>query len=108
MSTHEIKRNDTRPYWPVTLTFDDGTVPDLTGGTVDIIAKSRSNGVVKFKVAVVITDASAADVEWRPLAVETDEAGLFDIEWEAILADATKQTFPTRRYDRLKVIGDLG
>ena len=108
MSTHEVKRNDTRPYWPVTLNFDDGSVPDLTGGTVDIIAKSRTNGVVKFKVPVTITDAAKAEVEWRPLASQTDEAGIFDIEWEAILADLTKQTFPTRRYDRLKVIGDLG
>ena len=107
MSTHEIKRNDTRPYWPVTLTFDDGSVPDLTGGSVNIIATSRSNGVVKFNVAAVITSGPLAKVEWRPLAVETDEAGVFDIEWEAILADATQQTFPTRRYDRLKVIADL-
>ena len=108
MSTHEIKRNDTRPFWPVTLTFDDGSVPDLTGGSVKVIAKSRGDGAVKFSVAAFITNGPLAHVEWRPLITETDVAGIYDIEWEAILADATQQTFPTRRYDRLKVIADLG
>lgn len=107
MARHEIKRNDTRPYWPVTLTFDDGTVPNLSGGSVRFIARRRSDKQVKIDVAATITNGPAAEVEWRPLATETDEAGHFDVEWEATLADGTVQTFPTRRYDRLKVVGDL-
>jgi hypothetical protein len=106
-STHEIKRNDTRPYWPVTLTFEDGTVPDLTGATVRFIARDDSDASVKIDVGATVTNGPAGECEWRPLASETDIAGLYLCEWEATLADATVQTFPTRGYDRLKIIGDL-
>lgn len=107
MATHEIKRNDTRPYWPVTLRFEDGSSPDLTGGSVRFIAKYRENKVVKIDTAASITGAAAGEVEWRPTASETDTAGRFLCEWEATLADGTIQTFPTRGYDRLTIIGDL-
>lgn len=109
MSTHEIKRNDTRPYWPVTLTYEDGTIADLTGASVQFLARDRSNqGALKVDVAAIITDAPNGQCEWRPQASETDQAGIFDCEWEVTFSDATLQTFPTRGYDRLKVIGDLG
>lgn len=107
MATHEIKQGDTRPYWPVTLTFDDGTVPDLTGGSVRFIARERSDNSIIIDTPAVLTTPAAGQCEWRPSAGQTDIAGRYDVEWEATYADATKQTFPTRRFDRLKVIGDL-
>lgn len=110
MARHEIKRHDTRPYWPIALTFDDGTWPDLTGAVVSMICRERLNGTVKFKdsTTVVIIDAPNAEIEWHPLASHTDIAGGFDVEWEVTFLDGTQQTFPTVGYDRLTVIGDLG
>ena len=107
MAVHEIKRNDTRPYWPVTLTFNDGSVADLTGASVRFIARRKSDGQVKIDATATVTDPSNGVCEWRPDAAETDEAGLFDCEWEVTYSDSTIQTFPTIGYDRLKVIGDL-
>jgi hypothetical protein len=108
MATHDIKRNDTRPYWPVTLTYEDGTAVNLSGATCVFHARNRSTNVVKFSVAVTVTDSTAGEIEWRPLASETDEIGQFDCEWEVTFADGTIQTFPTRPpNDRLRVHGDL-
>ena len=109
MSRHEIKRNDTRPYWPVSLTFDDGSWPDISGATISIVVKDRS-GALKFKdtATITITDGPNGELEWQPTADQTDQAGRFDVEWEVDFVDGTQQTFPTRGYDRLTVIGDLG
>lgn len=107
MSRHEIKRNDTRPYWPITLTFEDGSVPDLSGGTVRFLAREAGNGQVKVDDTAVITDGPNGQAEWRPSAGDTDQAGSFDVEWEVTFSDGTVQTFPTRGYDRLIVVGDL-
>lgn len=108
MALHEIKRNDTRPYFPATLAFDDETVADLTGATVRFIARRKDNGGVKIDSAAVITGATAGEVEYRFGIADTDEAGSFDCEWEVTYADASVQSFPTRGFDRLVVFGDLG
>ncbi len=107
MSAHEIKQNDTRPYWPVTLTFEDGSVADVSSGTVQFIARSRLDSSIKINVAAILTLPAVGQVEWRPLVTETDVAGLYYVEWEAVFSDGTKQTFPTRSYDRLTIVGDL-
>lgn len=107
MARHEIKQNDTRPYWPVTLTYEDGTAVNFSGGSVLFKARRRSDGQLKINVAATVTDGAAGQCEWRPLATETDEAGRFDCEWQVTFSDGTIQTFPTRRYDTLIVKGDL-
>jgi hypothetical protein len=107
MSRHEIKRNDTRPFWPVTLTYDDGTVADLNSASVRFIAMD-SSGVVAIDSNAVITDPVAGQCEWRPGALDTQIAGIYSSEWEVTFADGTIQTFPTRTYDKLVVVGDLG
>lgn len=107
MSAHEVKRNDSRPYWPITLKFSDGSIADVSGGSVQFIARSRLDSTIKINVAAVLTLPAVGQVEWRPLITETDVAGRYYCEWEAIFSDGTKQTFPTRGYDRLKIVGDL-
>lgn len=107
MSRHEIKQNDTRPFWPVTLTYEDGTPVVLTGATVRFIAKDRSNSAVKIDAAATLTDAANGQLEYQFVAADTDVAGAYDVEWEVTFSDTTIQTFPTRRYDRLLVIGEL-
>lgn len=110
MSRHEIKRHDTRPYWPVTLEFDDASNPDVSGATISMVCRERSSNVIKFKdsATVFITDGPNGQIEWRPTASQVDEAGRFNVEWEVVFSDSTQQTFPTRGYDRLTVVGDLG
>jgi hypothetical protein len=108
MATHEIKRNDTRPYWPVTLTYEDDTAVNLSSvQSVFLHVRPRSSTIVQFSVAVTVTDGPNGEVEWRPLAAETDTSGHFRCEWEVTFADGTVQTFPTRGYDRLIVLGDI-
>lgn len=107
MAIHEIKRNDSRPYWPVTFVFNDGTNPDLSSATVRFIARDRSNGSVIIDAAAVITDAVNGQVEYQFVAADTTQTGYFDCEWEVTFPDTTVQTFPTIGYDRLKVLGDL-
>lgn len=108
MALHEIKQGDNRPYHAVTLTFSDGSVPDLTGATVRYLARYRTDLVtLKINAAAVVTDIPTAAVEYRFTTTDTDTAGLYDVEWEVTFADGTIQTFPTRRYDRLRVIGEL-
>lgn len=110
MSRHEIKRNDTRPYWPVTLEFDDQSVPDITSATIYIVCRNYDDGTFKFKdeTTVFVTDGPAGQLEWRPTADQVDTPGRFDVEWEVHFTDGTQQTFPTRAYDRLTVVGDIG
>jgi hypothetical protein len=110
MSRHEIKRHDTRPYWPVSLEFDDGSFPDITSATISMLCRNAGDSTLKFKdsATVWITDGANGELEWRPTADQVDTAGRFDIEWEVVFPDGTQQTFPTRGYDRLTVVGDLG
>jgi hypothetical protein len=107
MATHDIKRNDTRPFFPVTLTYEDNSLVNLSGATVVLHARNRANNELKFSVAVTVTDAALGQLEWRPVASETDEAGSFQCEWEVSFFDGTVQTFPTRGYDRIRVLGDI-
>lgn len=107
MATHEIKRNDTRPYWPVTLTYEDGTIPDLSGATIRFLALD-SSGTLAIDASAFVTNGPGGECEWRPTADETAAADIYRAEWEVTFIDGTIQTFPTRGYDRLKIIGDLG
>lgn len=108
MAKHEIKRNDTRPYWPVTLNYEDGTVADLTGATIRFLATDVSTNLLTIDTDAVVTDATAGKCEWQPTADQTAIAGAYAVEWEVTFADTTTQTWPTRDYDRLEIIGDLG
>lgn len=104
---HEIKQNDTRPYFAVTLKYEDGSVVDLTSATVRFIAKDTSDSSVAIDAAATLTDAANGQVEYRFTTGDTDTAGKFNVEWEVTFVDATVQTFPTRGYDRLKIYGEL-
>ena len=65
MARHEIKRNDNRPYWPITLTFDDGSIVPLNGATVRFITQD-SSGQKAIDATAVVTDGVKGEVEWRP------------------------------------------
>lgn len=108
MSYHEIKRNDTRPFFAVATAYDDGTLAPLDGViSARFIAREVGNGQVKIDAQASITAASLGELEYRFVEGDTDQAGDFDCEWEITYSDGSIQTFPVFGFDRLVVLGDL-
>lgn len=106
MATHAIKRNDTRPFPAVNLTYDDGSPVVLSGASV-VFKMHASDGSLKVNAAAVVTDAANGGVEYQPVTGDFDEAGRFPAEWEVTFGDGTVQTFPTLAWDYVIVRSDL-
>lgn len=103
-----MRRNDTRPYFQVTLMVD-GEAVDLTGATVMFHAND-SSGLSRINAAATIIQSSPTVdkgvVEYRFVPANTAVSGTYDVEWEVTFSDGTVQTFPTNGLDRLLIRDD--
>lgn len=86
-------RNDTRPNIEATLTYDDGSVVDLTNCTVKFHMR-KENGAVVVDKAASLQDAPNGVVLYTWEAEDTNVLGTCKGEFEVTFQDTTIQTFP--------------
>jgi hypothetical protein len=110
----EIKKNDLRPYWRVTLTQTDPNNPanqipvNLTGATSVSFMMKPALGALKVNKAVMtIVDAANGIVEYHWATGDTDTSGTFQGEVEVLWGTAP-QSFPSNGYFAITINDDLG
>lgn len=112
MGTWRIKRHDTYPPFSVTLYDADGIAVDLTGSTVQFVMRLEDVTTLKVDGAMTGPNGGAFDAtgvaEYPWVAADTDTEGTYLAEYQVTFpANAGKQTFPTKGYDRVIVGEDL-
>lgn len=102
-----IKQNDRRPA--ATAILRRGRTPvDLTlAGSVKFKLRYMYKNELKVDAGAVIVEATTGEVEYRWLSGQTDEPGVYLVEWEVRWGDNTTETFPTIGYDVCIISGDL-
>lgn len=94
-----FKQGDTKVVATDTLSYSDGTHPDLTGATIRFVMRALSSATpMTLTGSAVATDPIAGAVQYSPSAADTATAGLFMAEWAITFPDSTFMTFPTRGY----------
>lgn len=102
----EIKRNDRRPYWRVTLTAN-GSAVNLTGATAARFTMKDATTVKVNKATMSIVDAANGVVEYQWAAGSTDTAGNYNAEVEVDWGGSVTQTFPSKTYFLITITDDL-
>ncbi len=107
-SAHMMKRHDLDPVLRVLVKQRNGKPFDLTGYTqVRFIMRAAAGGTIKVNATAVIEDAAAGAVRYDWITADTDTAGTYVGEIEAISAGSRKRTFPTRGYLSIVIEPDL-
>jgi hypothetical protein len=105
-----IKQDDRLPEIQGTLM--DSQVPpqvvNLTSCSVRFIMTNKVTGEKKVDQPATIVDASNGVVKYAWAAIDTDEAGSYNAEFEVKFPDDRLETFPNDRYIQIKVKADLG
>ena len=115
-TTRTIKQNDTRPKLVVTLLENYGEVDeapiDLTTATsVKFLMRAQDappSDPPKVDAAAAITTAASGLVTYTWDAADTDEAGVFEAEFEITWGDGGVETVPNGSYFTVEVVDDLG
>jgi hypothetical protein len=104
----ELKRNDLRPHFRVSLTANGDPV-DLTDATsAFFLMKQGTNGTPKVdRGAMTFVDRATGTVEYAWVVGDTDTAGTFNVEVE-VLWGTEPQTFPSKGYWTVTIEDDLG
>lgn len=107
-SAHVMKRHDLDPVLRVLVKQRNGRPFDLTDYTqVRFVMRATTGGGAKVNASAVIEDAAAGAVRYDWIAADTDTAGTFVGEIEAVSAGSRKRTFPTRGYLTIVIEPDL-
>lgn len=97
-----IKRGDRRPPIEATLSVEGAAVDLTEAGAVRFHMAPEVNGDAE------VVDAVTGQVRYSWAAGDTDNAGLFDAEFEIEWADGEIQTVPNDGYIRILVSEDVG
>jgi hypothetical protein len=104
-----MKRNDTTPAFECTLYYPASTAVNLTtAASVRFLMTDAATGTLKVNRLATIVTPAAGTVRHTWQVGDTDTAGMYNIEWEVLWGDGTKQTFPDTQYLRLAIEPDLG
>ena len=101
-----IARNDTAPPIEATLTDADGVPVNLTSATVRFHMRDSSQTVKVNALATIVTP-SAGLVRYNWAAVDTNQSGRFEAQWQVTFADTTIRTFPSPGRTVVIVTGDI-
>lgn len=98
MPDFTVKQGDTLPVFSDTLSYSDGTNPNLTGASVQFIMRSMVNKTVTTNAAATIVSPTAGTVSYTPTATDTATAGQYEGVWLVTFAGGAQQSWPTDGY----------
>lgn len=108
MADFTIKQSDVLPILNDQLSYSDGTNPNLTGHTVNLVVRALTANDVTFNKAATLgsssTAASVGGVSYTFTAGDTNLPGLYVAYWHDITAG---QVFPSVGYLTLEVQENL-
>lgn len=108
MADWELVQGDTAIVCSDTLTYSDGTSPNLNGATVKFVMRARGQNAPTTNVAATITNAtSPATVSYTLTATDTATAGLYAQKWVVTFASGAVENFPTLGYNTVEIQENL-
>lgn len=108
MADFSIKQSTSRPILTDTLTFSDGSSPNLTGATVNFVMRSLNSSSPVVNAAAVVTNfTSPATVSYTFTATDTANFGDYIGQWSVTFADTSTMVFPTIGYIDITVEENL-
>jgi hypothetical protein len=91
-----IKQGDTLPVLTDTLTYSDGSSPNLAGATVNLVVRQLTAATPVVNAAATVTNAtSPATLQFAFTSGQTAVAGMYVGTWVVTFAGGQVQTFPT-------------
>ena len=104
-----IKQNDTLPLLRRKLQDAAGSpVADLTGLLITFRMTKVGATTPKVESPAVIVDGPTAEVQYSWQPGDTDEAGVYDAEWEVNFGAGNVQTVPNDGHMSISIIRELG
>jgi hypothetical protein len=103
-----IKKGDTWPPLPFTLTDGSGPVDLSTATAVKLIAKSQQFVITGACVKDADQVANKGEGTYTWVAGDTANPGIYDVEFEVTWGTGKIETFPNSGYKSLEITTDLG
>lgn len=109
-----ISQGDTAPLLIGDLTFKDGTLPDLSNATVNVVLRDPNASAPFLNAACTVTWAKDADGKptqatatyaWQP--GDTNTPGFYLGQFEVTFPDTSVRSFPEDEYFGVEVTTDL-
>lgn len=108
MADYVVKQGDTAITFPDTLTYSDGSSPNLAGASVKFVMRAlTSTDVTTNASATIVNATSPASITYTPTAQDTANAGLFAANWIVTFAGGAVEQFPTIGYLTVEVQENL-
>lgn len=103
--TVQLKRNDTKDVIRYSMTYNDGSVVNLTGATVRFVM-GIGNTLITNAPAT-IADAAGGIAEYTLTDADTLVAGNLQAEFEVTFSDGKVKTFPNDGYISVKIKSNI-
>lgn len=94
-----IKQGDSLPVLTDTLTYSDGSSPNLAGATVQFVMRSQTYSAATVNAPATVTNTqNPASLSYTFTAAQTAVAGLFSGVWVVTFSGGSQMTWPTDGY----------
>jgi hypothetical protein len=102
-----IRQGDTTPAFTQTITDQNGNAVNLTSATVTFVMRQLSSSTPTVNAAMVITDATAGQVQYNWSTVDTATPGVYMAEIHCVLSGGGSYTYPNEGYLEIEVQENL-
>lgn len=102
-----VKQGDRLPVLEVGLSYDDGSVIDLTGGAVQFQYR-RVGATTIVGRSMTVTNPSGGIVQYAWITDDTATPGRYEAGFEITFADGKTLTVPTKSHVPMFVFDDIG
>jgi hypothetical protein len=102
-----VKRNDTEPDVDYTLTDEDGAAVNLAGADVQFHMRFAFDNTVKVDEPATVADEAAGEVRYEWQQGDTDQAGVFEAEFEVTFSDGEVRTYPNDGHLAVVVVSQV-
>jgi hypothetical protein len=102
-----LKANDVGGHQFESTITENGTALPLTGATVLFLFRLEASPYTAYSFAATIVSASAGTVKYIPTSTFPTAEAMYLQEWEVTFSPTDIRTFPSGKYNYVKIIDDL-